>query len=295
MTYINNQMSNNKYIHPTLNKGESSPPTPLLPSRNALKGLPCSPPSDSEVEITYDIGFLKATKSFPTSTTWVAVFAKCGIAIEDLSKLRFLGAGGSRIDTPALYETLASCKSHRISIDYGASSPPPSSPPRDAAHSTSLVLGGLVGGAPKRPREEESLCVGDIVYFMRDYKIKKDGKSASILAGSKGKITKLPNEKGYSVEVVEGAYRVPQDALESAVRECPLVSSAIGPCPPHRLRFPHRRRAGRRPTANLLATTAPSTTTCARSSRNASATSSPSPPRSSRSSATPCSRSRTSR
>ena len=44
MTYINNQMSNNKYIHPTLNKGESSPPTPLLPSRNALKGLPCSPP-----------------------------------------------------------------------------------------------------------------------------------------------------------------------------------------------------------------------------------------------------------
>ena len=94
-----------------------------------LRVFHAPPPSDSEVEITYDIGFLKATKSFPTSTTWVAVFAKCGIAIEDLSKLRFLGAGGSRIDTPALYETLASCKSHRISIDYGASSPPPSSPP----------------------------------------------------------------------------------------------------------------------------------------------------------------------
>eukprot|EP00315_Gephyrocapsa_oceanica_P014276 CAMPEP_0185368220 /NCGR_PEP_ID=MMETSP1364-20130426/14869_1 /TAXON_ID=38817 /ORGANISM="Gephyrocapsa oceanica, Strain RCC1303" /LENGTH=271 /DNA_ID=CAMNT_0027968889 /DNA_START=11 /DNA_END=823 /DNA_ORIENTATION=+ len=118
MTYINDQTFNNKH-------------------------------KESEVEITYDIGFNKATKSFPTSTTWAAVFDKCGITTEHLSKIRFRGVGGARINTPVLYETLASCESRRISIDYGTSSPSPS-PPR-----TSLVLGGLVGGAPKRLREDD--------------------------------------------------------------------------------------------------------------------------------------------
>eukprot|EP00315_Gephyrocapsa_oceanica_P005835 CAMPEP_0185341492 /NCGR_PEP_ID=MMETSP1363-20130426/98652_1 /TAXON_ID=38817 /ORGANISM="Gephyrocapsa oceanica, Strain RCC1303" /LENGTH=551 /DNA_ID=CAMNT_0027940719 /DNA_START=22 /DNA_END=1673 /DNA_ORIENTATION=+ len=102
MTYINDQTFNNKH-------------------------------KESEVEITYDIGFNKATKSFPTSTTWAAVFDKCGITTEHLSKIRFRGVGGARINTPVLYETLASCESRRISIDYG----------------------GLVGGAPKRLREDD--------------------------------------------------------------------------------------------------------------------------------------------